>query len=94
MGDFLQKASGVAARVEGVQRVTEQGLYNPQTLAGEIVVDGFQASTYTTHVEPVFAEALLAPIRAAFRFTGIDITMGTLESGAPEFVLRRIPTVV
>ncbi len=48
-----------------VDTVWERGLYNPQTAAGDIVVDGFVASTYTTFASPRAAHALLAPLRLA-----------------------------
>lgn len=34
-----------------VDRVMKQGLNNPQTLKGDIVVDGIIASTFTTAVD-------------------------------------------
>lgn len=49
-----------------VSTVQARGLYNPQTVHGDIVVNGVQVSTYTTAVKPVAATALMAPIRAAF----------------------------
>lgn len=42
------------------------GLYNPQTVDGDLVVDGIVVSTYTTAVEPNMAHALLTPVRAMF----------------------------
>lgn len=56
--------------VTATDRVVGTGLYNPQTLAGDIVVDGLRASTYTTAVEPTVASALLSPLRALYRATG------------------------
>lgn len=56
--------------VIATDRVTGQGLYNPHTLAGDIVVDGIRTSSYTTAVEPTVASALLSPLRALFHATG------------------------
>lgn len=56
--------------VTAKDRVVGTGLYNPQTLHGDIVVDGVRASTYTTAVEPAIASALLSPLRALFHATG------------------------
>jgi Hint module len=64
-GDVVQTVSGPEA-VVAVRRVAARGLYNPQTLHGEIVVGGVVASTYTTAVPPAAAHALLAPLRWAW----------------------------
>ncbi len=47
LGDFLNLANGSLVKVTGVQRIFEEGLYNPQTIDGDIVVDGFVVSTFT-----------------------------------------------
>eukprot|EP00172_Hildenbrandia_rubra_P002039 Plantae.Rhodophyta-Hildenbrandia_rubra.ctg26994.p1 GENE.Plantae.Rhodophyta-Hildenbrandia_rubra.ctg26994~~Plantae.Rhodophyta-Hildenbrandia_rubra.ctg26994.p1 ORF type:complete len:360 (+),score=84.92 Plantae.Rhodophyta-Hildenbrandia_rubra.ctg26994:143-1222(+) len=68
-GDILTKADGSIAKVEKVRHgVHGKGLYNPQTLHGDIVVDGFVASTYTTAVRPKLAHKLLTPLRAIYRY--------------------------
>jgi hypothetical protein len=51
------------------------GLYNPQTIHGDIVVDGVVATTYTTGVRPSVAHALLAPLRALFHWTGVSTNL-------------------
>jgi Hint module len=48
-----------------------RGLFDPQTLDGDIVVDGLLASTYTTTVEPVLAHAALAPTRLFYQVFGV-----------------------
>lgn len=80
LGDKLLLGSGVEARVVAVQCALLDGLYNPQTLHGDIVVDGVLASTYTKTVEEVTAHSMLAPLRALFRSTGV--WTGVLEDGA------------
>jgi hypothetical protein len=40
-----------------------EGLYNPHTMHGDIVVDGVHTSTYTDSVAPALAHALLWPVR-------------------------------
>lgn len=45
----------------------EKGLYNPHTVSGSIVVDGFLASTYTSHFDGFAAQAALSPFRMAFK---------------------------
>ena len=50
-------------RVVDVKHVVKQGLFNPQTLSGDIVVDDLLVSCYTTAVPFVAAHGLLAPVR-------------------------------
>lgn len=79
VGDFLTLATGEASTVEAVGSSIRVGLYNPQTVSGDIVVSGVLASTYTAAVEPSLAHALLAPFRALSAF---GWTFAKLESGA------------
>lgn len=68
VGDALESVATAAdVTVTAVTRVSATGLYNPQTLDGNIVVDGFRASTYTMAIQPTVASALLAPLRVLFR---------------------------
>ena len=93
VGSTVQVSSSVGAGwvttpVTAVTRVNAAGLYNPQTLHGDIVVDGVRASTFTTAVEPTVASALLAPLRALYRSTGQSVGLfegggGVLTSLAP-----------
>jgi len=71
VGDALVlAATGAAAPVTGVGRVTARGLYNPQTLSGDLAVDGYAVSTWTTAVAPAVASAALAPVRAVYGVGG------------------------
>eukprot|EP00173_Palmaria_palmata_P003570 Plantae.Rhodophyta-Palmaria_palmata.ctg3754.p1 GENE.Plantae.Rhodophyta-Palmaria_palmata.ctg3754~~Plantae.Rhodophyta-Palmaria_palmata.ctg3754.p1 ORF type:complete len:157 (+),score=28.33 Plantae.Rhodophyta-Palmaria_palmata.ctg3754:952-1422(+) len=78
-GDRLRLSDGRDAIVLSVSTVQLAGLYNPQTVSGDIAVDGVVSSTYTTAVKPVFAHALLAPMRAFRLAFGLELTV--LESG-------------
>lgn len=69
-GDVMTAENGSSVVVRDVREVESRGLFNPQTLHGDIVVDGLVVSTYTTTVEQAAAHAFLAPVRAAFRSTG------------------------
>ncbi|KAK1861227.1 hypothetical protein I4F81_003811 [Pyropia yezoensis] len=81
VGDQLELAADRTCDVvTAIAPVTGTGLYNPQTLHGDIVVNGLRASTYTTAVEPAVASALLAPLRALFRATGVSTS--ALYAGA------------
>lgn len=68
VGDALDDAAGGCVPVVGVRRlVAPRGLYNPQTLGGDLVVHGFRVSAYTTAIEPAAAHSLLAPVRGVWR---------------------------
>lgn len=73
-GDAVELADGSCATVSKVETTLGQGLYNPQTEHGDIVVDGFRASTYTTAVNPGAAHALLAPFRSVYESLGLSST--------------------
>lgn len=65
-------ALGEATTVIAVGLARNEGLYNPHTLQGNIVVDGILASTYTAAFPPALAHAVLAPLRALY-CAGVDI---------------------
>lgn len=69
VGAKLVDAHGDPLIVTHIDAVREVGLYNPQTLQGDIVVDGVLVSTYTQAVPPLTAHALLAPVRAVHHAT-------------------------
>jgi desert hedgehog len=79
-GDHMTLESGATSAVVSVSQSVERGIYNPQTLHGDIVVNGVVASTYTTAVSPVIGHAWLAPLRALYTVFGL--TSGALEEGA------------
>lgn len=79
-GDMLTLATGEQTPVTSVSRVLMDGLYNPQTEDGRIVVDGVVASTYTTAVHPAFAHAVLAPLRFLYRVNALP-AIGLFDSG-------------
>lgn len=79
VGDALDVAADATSSVVTAVSVgTAAGLYNPQTLQGDIVVGGVRASTYTTAVAPAVARPLLAPVRALYR---LGVTGSWLEAG-------------
>lgn len=69
--------------VVGVEEVQDIGLYNPHTMSGDLLADGFKVSCYTRTVNPLIAHALLGPIRAAYT-AGIRVS-GFLDSSVPTF---------
>jgi uncharacterized protein YjbI with pentapeptide repeats len=79
-GDRVELASGAVDVVVRVASVSDTGLYNPQTLHGDVVVDGVRASTYTAAVEPAVAHAAAAPLR--WLYTRFGATTSAFEGGA------------
>jgi hypothetical protein len=71
-GDSLTLASGKLDKVLSVGRVKKDGIYNPHTLQGDIVVDGVLTSTYTSAFSPTLAHVVLAPLRGLYQM-GVDI---------------------
>jgi Hint module len=67
VGDFVTLACGTQSKVLHTEEVSMTGLFNPQTLDGNIVVDGVFVSTYTQAVHPAVAHALLSPIRFLYK---------------------------
>eukprot|EP00173_Palmaria_palmata_P000965 Plantae.Rhodophyta-Palmaria_palmata.ctg14979.p1 GENE.Plantae.Rhodophyta-Palmaria_palmata.ctg14979~~Plantae.Rhodophyta-Palmaria_palmata.ctg14979.p1 ORF type:complete len:151 (+),score=17.94 Plantae.Rhodophyta-Palmaria_palmata.ctg14979:2-454(+) len=85
-GDELTLGNGQVTQVTSVASAQGTGLFNPQTVSGNVVVNGVQASTYTTAVEPSFAHAVLSPFRALqnlVTFTGLESGGGALADVAP-----------
>lgn len=67
IGMSLLKSEGQQTRVIKKRFVLRQGLYNPQSISGSLVVNGFAVSTYTTAVRPSLAHLLLGPMRELYR---------------------------
>ena len=87
----LEISRGRYERVVGVQKTTYQGLYNPHTFGGEMLVDGVRVSVYTQAVEPVVAMALLAPLRAMFSAIGVDVSYELLWQSPPASLMKIVP---
>lgn len=66
VGDFIESGNGGTYAVVAITMVTATGLYNPHTLHGDVVVNGFRTSTYTDALHPVLAHSILAPARAMY----------------------------
>lgn len=82
IGDTLELDDGSQSTIVAVRQVTSRGLFNPQTIHGDLVVDGVRSSTYTSAVEPLVAHALLTPLRAFF--SGTSISTSVFDNGADE----------
>jgi len=85
-GNGTAAAAAPAAPAVWVTAVTRRrlrGLYNPMTLHGDLIVDGFRVSTYTTAMPPRLGGVLSAPLRALYAATGLST--GLLEGGAERY---------
>lgn len=84
VGDAMEDSEGRAQVVKSLDIVSGTGLYNPQTIQGDVVVDGLRVSTYTEAVRPEVAHALLSPLRTAYELlgwstSGLDGEHGSIE---------------
>lgn len=73
-GDFIALENGTRRFVTGIGRKGGRGLFNPQTLQGDIVVEGVVCSIYTEAVEPRCAHGLLVALRFVFTVFGFDLS--------------------
>lgn len=84
VGESLLCGNGDETTVATAKVITKRGIFNPQTIHGDIVVGGIISSTYTTAVEPDIAHASLAVIRFIYRVSGVSISF--LEDGGPAYL--------
>lgn len=71
IGDSLLGGDGSNLTVHSIDYVRMKGLYNPQTMDGDIVVSDVLVSTYTQAVKPTAAHAFLVPVRAFSRLFSV-----------------------
>lgn len=64
IGDYLTHYQGNRCTVTKLALEYHRGIYNPHTLGGEIVVNGYRASVYTEALYVYSAHAALLPLRA------------------------------
>lgn len=74
VGDSVILGDGRKGAVTSVSREMAYGLYNPQTVHGDIVVSGVLASTYTQAVDARAAHAGLSMARTVFSWFGAFTT--------------------
>eukprot|EP00184_Porphyridium_aerugineum_P004047 CAMPEP_0184708124 /NCGR_PEP_ID=MMETSP0313-20130426/37616_1 /TAXON_ID=2792 /ORGANISM="Porphyridium aerugineum, Strain SAG 1380-2" /LENGTH=454 /DNA_ID=CAMNT_0027169707 /DNA_START=23 /DNA_END=1387 /DNA_ORIENTATION=- len=77
IGDKVLDVAGgsVWTPVTQIAIVHKAGLYNPHTLTGDIVVNGFLASTYNRVIHPRLAHWFLAPERSLYVWTGGKVSL-------------------
>jgi hypothetical protein len=81
VGDMLTTGKGASVRVISVSREWAEGLYNPHTMDGDIVVNGIKTSTYTSDIAPALAHAALWPVRMLHSL-GHDVVGSAFDSGS------------
>lgn len=81
-GDAVTLGNGTQVPVATVGREMANGLFNPHTLHGDVVVDGITTSTYTQGIAPGLAHAALWPVRALYQ-AGINVADDKFASGSP-----------
>lgn len=81
VGDSLITSTGAPDKVAEVSRIWADGLYNPHTMQGDIVVDGILTSTYTSDIHPTLAHAALWPVRMLHSM-GKDIVGDSFAEGS------------
>lgn len=84
VGSTVELTNGSLAHISSVGRVRRDGLYNPHTTHGDILVNDVRVSTYTETVPSKVAHALLAPMRAIYAALGMTITV--MDKGALSFI--------
>lgn len=73
-------------RVAKVELTFERGLYNPQTVSGDIVVNGVRTTTFTETVVVSLAQSLLSPFRCLYKLVGFKFNC--LEGGWNNAILQ------
>lgn len=89
VGDVLELGNGANTIVTSVEMSRKTGLFNPQTVHGDIIVDNVRASTFTRTIKPAVAQVMLSPLRLLYHVTGLS--GGFLESGASRSVTDVMP---
>ncbi len=65
-GDSLLSRDGSLLRVAHIVSTWEQGLYNPHTVDGDLMVDGVRVSCFTTAVKQRTAMKVIQPLRVLY----------------------------
>jgi hypothetical protein len=85
-GDTVHLADGSEAAVTGVAKAIKAGIFAPQTMTGEIVVDGVLASCFTDYSSVAIQSAMLAPVRAMYELKGAWWFGANTNVGVPAFL--------
>lgn len=66
LGDVVTTDTGGHERVVDIETHQKTGLYNPQTLTGDIIVNNIYVTTWTTAISAVSATSFLSPHRLLY----------------------------
>lgn len=95
VGDWLVDQNGKRQAVQKVEHVWRMGVFNPQTMTGDVVVDGVITSAYTMAVGARCGHTLLAPARVAWRLFGNSLVEWVvMSSWGRSFVGRWVTPMV
>eukprot|EP00178_Gracilaria_changii_P026703 TRINITY_DN823_c0_g1_i1.p1 TRINITY_DN823_c0_g1~~TRINITY_DN823_c0_g1_i1.p1 ORF type:complete len:498 (-),score=82.24 TRINITY_DN823_c0_g1_i1:991-2484(-) len=72
VGDYLSLVDGIDQVVK-ISTVVKKGLFNPQTVHGDIVVNGLLTSTYTSAIDTKVAHSMLLPLRVIWNVFGVNL---------------------
>eukprot|EP00181_Compsopogon_caeruleus_P005789 CAMPEP_0184681300 /NCGR_PEP_ID=MMETSP0312-20130426/4281_1 /TAXON_ID=31354 /ORGANISM="Compsopogon coeruleus, Strain SAG 36.94" /LENGTH=523 /DNA_ID=CAMNT_0027132059 /DNA_START=97 /DNA_END=1668 /DNA_ORIENTATION=+ len=92
VGDTLQGRGAVTSRIVRVSVTIKEGLYNPHTLSGTIVVNGKFASTYNSFAPPQLSHLLLSLERLSYR-AGFSLFGGLLDGERPVLLTKALTLV-
>jgi len=81
VGDVVILADAASSLIVKAEKMVAQGLYNPHTMQGDIVVSDVLCSSYTTLVHPTLAHMLLGPVRMMYKMTSWNVLGSLLELG-------------
>ena len=82
-GDVLRdgrnEATSFGFIVRNVRSVVDRGLYNPQTIHGDIIVNGIISNAFTEAIQPFLARSLMKAVSLLYRVGMIsELSAGSL----------------
>lgn len=92
IGDVLTLQNGEADVIISRDLVVMRGLHNPQTLDGQIVVDGIVASTFTQAIDPSIAMSLLVPVKFLYYINFMSSRFGEAFSHGNNLFSSLLPS--
>lgn len=81
IGHTVKLGNGSTSDVMEIGEWSGYGLFNPQTVDGDIVVDGVVVSTYTEAVDRRMAHALLTPLRVMSDWVDVSSFLSRIATG-------------
>lgn len=91
IGDQLSLANGTTVGITSVRAIRKQGLFNPQTLTGNIIVNGIAVTGYTDAVHPLLARILLVLPKLLYR-AGLGEPLGAFLHFDNDWLAQAFPS--